>query len=336
MFQIRYPSLDVLPPMSVAMPYDVLIGYVGADSGARIGKNAELETRMRSWPLMNDTLRQMGKYLYRMADWDPVRYVQYKREIDLWHYGAHPDSMYHTDEMSRRVDSLPPGPPGRYTLSLESMEAEVVKRYLKLWPNSAQRVAVGALLRSSYILRVRILSIDSTYNYLSNSGAKRYAATAVVMDTIKGQRYLDMCIDQSESYRWPPLETRRKPGSAVESIDCPVIRFEYLPNIYWAGIWEPTPSVRFTRDTAFMKHDGSFRLQIGQEMMVFLSFSNRLLDDDCDYFNLDVNTTCSWGVIRIQNGNVFDLNNVWGAGTTVSYPTFKSAMQSLIGQISNP
>lgn len=337
MFQIRYPCLDALPPMSVSMPYDVLIDYVAADSGARTGGQADLITHVRGWTSMNDTLRQIGKHLYRMVDRDPARYAQYRCDVDLWHSGQHADSMYHRNHLFGRTDSTHAEYPQRYPMRLETMESEIAKAYVRAWGNASQRSAVGALLRSSYILRIRTISIDSTYNYLSNSGTKRYAVQAVVLDTLKGRRFVDMCADSTNAYRWPPdalIEGRG--GSPARNVGCPIIRFEYTPNMYWSGIWQPNPEVRFVRDTAFMTSDGSLRLVAGQEMIVFLGFGNRLLDDGYDYFDLDVNTGCSWGVLRIRNGNVLDLNDVWGSGIDVPYPVFRTAVQALIARICNP
>lgn len=337
MFRIRYPHPDTLPPMSVSMPYDVLIGYIAADSGARTGVPADLITHVRGWTSMNDTLRQIGKHLYRMVDRDPARYAQYRYDVDPWHAGQHADSMYRGNHLFGRIDSTHAGYPQKYSLRLETMESEITKAYVRAWGNASRRSAVGALLRSSYILRIRTVSVDSTYNYLSNSGAKRYAVQAVVLDTLKGQRFVDMCADSTNAYRWPPgALTEGRRGSMAQNIECPIIRFGYTPNMYWSGIWQPNPEVRFVRDTAFMTSDGSFRLVAGQEMIVFLGFNNRLLDDGYDYFDLDVDISCSWGVLRIRNGNVLDLNDVWGLGIDVPYPVFRAAVRTLIDRIDNP
>ncbi len=338
MFQIRYPFLSSLPPLLTSMPLDVLIGYIAADSALRHGQSQDLNARVLAWHSFNDTLRLLGKYLYKMVDWDPVRYRQYTREIELSHKGVSSDTLVHRDAAGNRIDSLPAGDPRRYQVILRSLESEIVRKYCKQWSVVGERKAVSALLNSDHILRVRALSVDSTRNYYNDdASAKRYAVTAEVLDVIKGIKYLDVCSDTVGGYLTPWQSGMFSPSanSVVSSNPCPRIRFEYHPGIYWSGPWNVSPPVQFNRDTTFITSVGEFTVQPNAEFVVFLSYRNPLLDDSFDYYNLDVATTASWGVLRIEDGMVSDLNNVWGA-TNVPYATFKSVATGLIQRICNP
>lgn len=70
------------------------------------------------------------------------------------------------------------------------------------------------------------------------------------------------------------------------------------------------------------------------ECIVFLTLGNQLIDDDFDYYNLDLNTSFSYGVLRVEDGNVIDLNHVWSP-TYLSVLKFKQRFEELVHQITN-
>ncbi|MDX9791161.1 MAG: hypothetical protein WCZ17_11065 [Candidatus Kapaibacterium sp.] len=65
------------PPYSTDMPLDVFIGYIALDS---VTRNVEIEDyyTFMNRQTYNDTIKTMMRYFYKMVEFNPVKYLNYK------------------------------------------------------------------------------------------------------------------------------------------------------------------------------------------------------------------------------------------------------------------
>lgn len=341
MFQIKSPILTSLPPLHTNMPLDVLVAYIGADSIARTIAPLQMQSMIDSMSTLNDTLKQFGRYLYKSVDWNPVMFMQYQLETQYRRKGISNDTLHFVDENGNPTDTAAGAPPDLYRISLTSAIPTLLGRYARFAPSGMSKEAARALLGSMYILRVRVDSVDSCRDYLSpEPSAQSFAVYATVLDTLKGRVFPNLCQNRSQ-YLQPYQQALRikdlapQPLSASPGIGCNKIRFEYWKGAYWTGVYSASGIPNFKRDTAFLDHEQHFIMRPSAECIVFLTFANPKVDDDSDYFNLDVNTARSYGVLRITNDAVIDLNQVWWpSNLTVSQ--FTTRFNQLVQQITNP
>jgi hypothetical protein len=70
------------PPYSTDMPFDVLIGYVALDS---LSKNVDIDDyyNFMNNQSYNDTIRTMMRYFYKMVEFNPEKYFNYKNNGEI-------------------------------------------------------------------------------------------------------------------------------------------------------------------------------------------------------------------------------------------------------------
>lgn len=339
MFQIRSPYLTSLPPLYTNMPLDVLIAYIGVDSIARNVNHLPLQSFFNSISSFNDTLKQYGKYLYRAIDWNPFLFQQYSNETQFRQIGPPPNEGLHfVDSNGAIADTALGAPAGLYKVGLPFNRTRIAGLYLRYLPDSLPETSMTALLGADYILRVAIDSVDSCRNYLTpEPNAQRFAVYARVLDTLKGRVFPNLC-QNANRYMMPfqsELQGKNNPQVPQSaSGPCNEIRFEMSKGTYRSGNWAVVGR-DFIRDTAFLDQSQNFVMHPGTECIVFLSFRNHLVDDDYDYYNLDVNSNLSYGVLRIHDGKVIDLNHVWSP-TELTLPQFMQRFEHLVNVMTNP
>ncbi|MEP7219474.1 MAG: hypothetical protein ABI876_11185 [Bacteroidota bacterium] len=295
MFQIQYPIIRSLPPLSIGMPLDILYSYIYADSLVRFDSTREGVKRIWNWSSSNDTLKNMVKYFYKMQDYNPVILAQYANEVDL----------------KRKVT---------YRVSLGDLQNALQEKLRALTQNIADRNAMYSLLRPDYILRIKVISKDSMINKRSSLGYYRYSVLAEVIDTLKGNVF-------QTAYSGSTIKTGG--DGHVQSVTHPLIRFQYTPINYFDPEGETDPTTYLERDSAFMTPTGEFTMNVGQEAVVFLRHVNHLSDYQYDYYDLDLDCRSSYNALPITNDNVSDVNHVWLPNTISSYSQWKSRFEGL-------
>lgn len=161
-YPLRWPERH--PPVSIYMPYDVLVGYIALDSVINWATTSERQYQVRSllWRRhsMDDTLKKIVRSMYAMTDYDPMLY-----EATLWDF---------------RFPQLPPF----------LLREEVLSAVKEAWgDDSASYRRDLALLRAHYIAHVKV--DDTVHIHIPrnvNGGIGRLVvATCRVLDLIKGQ-----------------------------------------------------------------------------------------------------------------------------------------------------
>ncbi|MFZ1571868.1 MAG: hypothetical protein WAT89_03935, partial [Candidatus Kapaibacterium sp.] len=82
MFQVKYPIIQSIPPISSDMPIDVILSYIYTDSLVRFFEKGTRK-KINSWTTMNDTLKSSVVALYKMVDYNPMIFRQYDGETGL-------------------------------------------------------------------------------------------------------------------------------------------------------------------------------------------------------------------------------------------------------------
>ncbi len=305
LYETQYPILRSLPPLSITMPWDILASYIYMDSLARFDNTNLTERTLDRWRyerMINDTLRGMAKYIYRMMDYDPSRFTQYIDEVDL--KGG-----------------------TRYKASLRGISSRVSPLIFESLPSTEPRAAFMALLESSYILRVKVCSIDSMPTNSSSRGAKYlYQVTADVLDTLKGQVFIPC----PEAQQLSQQKTSSMARTLSSHPGC--MQFVYVNGLYFNPRTIPpgAPDIYTARDPEFaFGRDSLFAMKAGQEAVIFAVHNGRLVDSANDYYHMRLDARTSFGALPIINGQVRDINHIWSDQTMLSYEEWKRQFMAL-------
>lgn len=304
MYQVRYPIIRNIPPLSSGMPFDIMFSYIVTDSLCRFAPQKDVTNLLKSWLVMNDTLRYATKYLYRMMDYNPIIFRQYQDQIML----------------------LRKAP---FTTSFQSTKDAIQKKFEQFVP-SQDKQAVKAVLGAEYILRVQVVKIDSISDKLV-AGQIRYRVTAKVLDTLKGQVY-------------QPAPCNSGHAVFDDAAPYPCIYFQYGEHNYFdasgsIGLMakgetiEPWPFNK--QDSAFMRTLNRFEMKPGQDAIIFLIHDAQLFDHEADYYELSLATNYSYNALPIINGKVRDVNAVWSNNLLMDYADWKARYQEIRNKILN-
>ncbi len=307
LYHHTFPILQSLPPLNSGMPWDVMAAYIVADSIARFDATNMVERGLRLARTLNDTIRGIARYLYAMADYNPVLLKQYGIEV-----------------------SLDRG--NRYHASILAIAQEAKETIWQATPNRTDARALFSGIQADYILRVHIIAVDSmvyrqgTYT----DGSYVYRVTCVVLDTLKG-RVFPSCTGDADN---------RDAAQQASAGSC--IQFLYTAKTWW----DPNATdmaltnrnhggLAFARDSAFCTGaiDSTFRMRTGQEAIVFLSYRNHLYDSTHDHIQLDLDPLASFGALPIINGRVRDVNHFWTNDLWTDYPAWRLRFLAIRNQL---
>jgi len=311
------------------MPLDVLISYIYLDSLLRSPLASTLEQRLESWTTLNDTLTYAAKCMCTLIDYNPIIFNQYTNEVGL-QTGSDSGLIITIKDKTYESHYIAP----KYYTSLDNLRYYLVGKMYRLLSTSSDtsisRMARSyfAILNSEYILRVQVVSIDSTMNKLSSTGYHRYNVTARVIDTIYGKT-----IPSSPTILQNSQHSIEK---ILSNNSSHYTSFEYAPNNYYVGLVSHRDiSADWIEDSSFKvsQSDHRFKLRPGQEAIMFLKFHNPIFDNQYDYFNIDVSRESSYNALPIIDGNIRDINHIWSDQTTISYSQWLAIVQNLIAKI---
>lgn len=295
MYQIRYPILRSLPPINTGMPYDVLRSYLYFDSISRFDIHQTVERASAQWNSSNDTLRNIATHLYRMADHDPIAFAQYQTEVGL------------------KLRS-------KYVASIASINENARSAIKRVVPKNEDRYALYSLIYTDYILRIRVVTIDSMLGKPRPSSMfpYRFRVTAQVLDTLKGSTFAPCESTGSASFK---NDERRMLGATPQ----PCIQFQYSHGNYFHSkeIGSNGKWIYPEQDPEFMAGDGVFMMKPGQEAIVFLRHYASLSDSTADYFDINLEPNASYNALPVINGEVRDLNRIWSPGQSLTYAAWK-------------
>lgn len=291
MYQEQYPIIRSLPPLSTGMPFDILLSYIYLDSCARFDTGETVLRKLFHWSTMNDTLKGMLTYYYKLTDYNPIIFNQY-----LW-------------ETNLKIRS-------KYVAALRPVADALREALLRTAPHREEAQALHAALYADNILRVRVVSVDSMLGKPEPSPLNPYVyrVTAEVLDTIKGRVFAG-CGDMQ-------AKTNQDHGTAQSTAPC--IRFIYARGSYYQVLGDnadlPNPP---KRDPAFTSYEGGFTMHPGEEAIVFLGQIPSLVDSSNDYFNVWLQSLTSYNALPIIAGMVRDVNHFWSTSDLVTYADWK-------------
>ncbi len=320
MYEERFPIIRSIPPISTDMPLEILLGYLSLDSTLRFGTDMILEATLNSMTSMNDTIAGAIKYLYLLKDYNPTIFKQYAEEVWLHKYHSH-SNIYDTTLQKLISGSYIE----KYRANLDKFVISTTNKYKELIPADSERKALYSMAYADYILRVEIMSVDSTHNKHTSNIGYRYQAKANVKEILKGQSL--NCIENSDKIK--------KETDEIQTGICDIY-FQFLPASYSCVYSDRIDKLYSLIDTNFTDNkNGLFYMKPGQEAIVFLTYANSKYDTLFDYFDLDVEPRCSLNALPIINETVYDVNHVWTQSGVEIYFAWKNRYMYLKNKIIN-
>ena len=322
MFQHQFPIIRSIPPLSITMPFNVLLSYIYTDSLLRFANGKTLKNRVSTWNTLNDTLKWMVYADYTMSDFNPIIYSQYWEETANWRIS---NSSIRT---TNQFDTLPKFA-GKYNASFNSIKPTLDVKIAEVLPNQSEAQAIMSLLTCNYILKIKVIAIDSMIDKLSaNSfpGSYYYRVTAIVYDTIKGKVLPPQ----------PSESSIRKNEKVLTTSGEQLIQFGYTNRAYHSlGVVGHEGIHRYSEpDSAFLRENGiDFSMKLDQDAIVFLNYFDNIIDITNDYFDLCLNPLASLNALPIIDGNVRDVNKVWSSSLLMDYSSWKNRANELITKI---
>lgn len=284
-YWLRVPIITALPPLNSDMPQDVLSAYVHLDSLSRFNTDVDMIQSHDTWVGQPGLLKKTLASHYRAMDYDPLRYQQY--------------------EMETAMKS-----PSRYKTPVISMTRFLPGALQKSLSNTGERNALMSVLLPDYVLRVKVLAVDSVPTNAPYANMSEYicSATVQVLDTIKGRRFPSS-----------PCEGMHGNGSSIVPGAPPCLQLQYYPNNYFPD----SPENIYDEDSAFSNSERKFTMPVGQEAVVFLTFIDQKFDSTSDAYLLNPEPNASYNALPIMNGQVRDINHIWSSETMTSYADWK-------------
>jgi hypothetical protein len=307
MFQMQYPIIRSIPPLSIGMPYEILLSYIYLDSLLRFSTDFQQDSLLNTWNVMNDTIANSIKYFYKIMDYDPIIFNQYVGEVSI----------------NKKNDTI-----GKYLSNLYDLKNKIAFK-LKDFANTSEKNALFTLLYSDYILKIQVINIDSTTDKRAPDfllGRKRYNVYAMVLDTIKGKNFINQYQEGNA--------IAKDNKSSIQVQNPSIISFQYLNICYYQHPYYPDIQyLNIQNDSAFMNGSGGFVMHPNQKAIVFLRHCNHLFDYQNDYFDLDIESLSSNNALPEIDGYVRDINNIWSETTLQSYAVWKENIMQLIQKI---
>lgn len=314
--QLRWP--DRHPPVSIYMPYDVLLGYIAMDSVMNWATTRERVLRVRSFlerrMTFDDTLKKIVRSMYAMADYDPTLYEATLRDF--------------------RYPQLAP----------TMMREGIIEAVMRAWSNDTANLNRDlALLRAHYIAHVKVEDTVHVLGTYAGRWTTLVVTTCRVLDLIKGQVLLPC--DLSFTHDAPIQHTKPKVLKPWSS-GTPCLQFTYIPDMRLEGIIDVGLD-----DDPRLGH----AIVPGKEYIVMLTLPTLCRDTVSnslgDYYELvplviDLPCTDEWGFrmsvaaypIVLDNSGIPVVHmpkNEFGWGTEVALETFKQRLRDRITEIRN-
>ena len=299
--EYKISLFETYPPLVSDMPYDVMLGYIIADS---LRRNPEYydEEEFFQRQQYADTLKYMMRYVYEMMDYDPIRFYHF---------------------MKYRI-AAPWDPPEMMMGNIYDLLCSTLYKY----DNS---FAMTHIFQSYYILHIKVadtLRIPTIDNEYCGNVTE---VSLEIIDTIKGRTF---------PMKYSPLYKGNTTASIIknENDRNNIQSFHPQTNLvmWYCNGW-PLGGI-YSGKKLVDSNDVTY-MQKGKEFIVFLI--PRLLcyaqpSKDMYYLPapLSYSSSCN-GMYQIENGFVIDPGNDFGLGNQVPLDTFKNNIQSIINSIKN-
>ncbi len=304
------PYYDYSPVLFPSMPYEIMFSYVLIDSMLKHAPETpgiveSLFERFDSGEVApdNDTLNYAYKYLYKISDYDPLLFWDYVMNGQGHGRNMHAFMLYN-----------------KLTDCIEKATNGQQKRLM---------------LRSFWILHIYVDATTVWEKYeTSKDHLKDYTMVyANVLDTIKGKTLpnLNTMLFADSSNNTNSSSTKISiPNNNINLI------FDYCNQWNLNGDNAHVLVIGDEVQGAMKDENGDPWIKTNREYIVLLAPNYRCSYEWQNYYALwPVSGLYSRGMYPIENGNVIDLGNVWGWGTSVPIGVFKQNLNTLINEIKN-
>ncbi len=303
--EFSYPKMSYFPPLSMGMPFDVLIGYVYLDSIFRTVPISVMDSAIGDYRVPNsgaigysDTLRKLAKYLYEIDDYDPIRFSQYT------HLNA-PGTRY---------------PSGGPLYVSKNIFGAITSKF----PDTMR---TALLCMSDYIAHVKVTGLLNMLDPDSLIPARSAVkVTCNVLDLIKGQ-VIPGCIPDT-------LYSSRKAKSATLFGSPSCLQFEY--RLDWPRINHGDLT---TNEDSTYVINGHPWIQADSEYIVYLSIQSLGYDSISSYCTIKprITTESKMGsMYPVVGGIVLDPYDEMGFGMGLTADDYKSKLRARIYSLLHP
>ncbi len=295
-FYYRYPIPYQTPMLEPSMPYDIMLGYIYADSLLKSAGMKSVWTAAKELQ-DNDTMRYVQKYRYLLSDYDPMRYHTY---------------LGTTQNFGKNSGS--------------GVESRLIIRTREL-PNGFIN---DVLTASRYILHVTVNSIE-----VDDNGEERpaYLSTRVVyttvIDTIKGQVLPSFAGSVSSINKPIEPQTNFIFQYCNEWTRARRSNNEWIEPIKSMYDDEGNPWVMPNREYIIFANPYCLCEDVQNVQGTWQG--HRYIE----IFPGAGNGSSTYGMYPIKNGMVLDEGNDFGWGTSVPLTVFKQQLQQQINIIKN-
>jgi hypothetical protein len=290
-----YPVLQHIPQLTSDMPLDIMISYIVLDSVCKYGRLDQFNEFIDR-QTYNDTIKKMMNYLYRIKDFDPIKFIfsqYYKYNQISSEYYIHPSNVIST--IIKKVKSISPSP------FLDNI-----------------------LLSSDYIFHIRVIDTTRRITPSANIFKDLAIVNFEIIDTIKG-RNIPNCKNISLNFQQNNADLINKPSNCSQ--------FEY--RLYWNRSKYPPSDIVFDRTTNNLVDSlDQPWVKSNKEYIVFLQLHslcyNNINEYYCVYPNVIPSETCT--MYPIENGIVQDPGNEFEF-SNYNIQNFKNELRNRIQQI---
>ncbi len=296
-----FDRLEYVPPLSVYMPIDAIIGYIGVDSIRRSIVLEDLQEFLGR-QTYNDTIKYIMRFFYQMVDYDPIKYALYEN------YGDYA------------------------TCPVPFIEDEVVNHFTKVCTNKGDDL----LMRAYYIAHVKISDTYNTTDTTAIVYPRGVNVTCEILDTIKG-RVIPACYDLNQYSTNKSNDVQTLPTDCIQftyALDWPRGNMDgYESTILIGTDGYPWTGIK----PKLIDSLGNEWIQKNKEYIVFLKPVLACETDSSVYYSI---FPAGWGfetygLYPIENGIVYDPNDDFGFGNNLTTAVFKERLRARIQSIIN-
>ncbi|HRE57189.1 MAG TPA: hypothetical protein PLW09_05150 [Candidatus Kapabacteria bacterium] len=317
MYQMQYPVLQNVPPLNTGMPLEVLYSYIYLDSLLRNVDYRDFQNRLKPWNTINDTLKFLAQGLTILKDYDPIRYNQYRIESHLRGF-KQTHGMVVPIDSTLHAENTPVHYPETYKSDIFTIENQILGKFRDIkertggFTNDNRLIDV---LSADYVYRATVIAVDSMKSkyYLKDTTRRiiyDYRVIVTIQDTLKGKVLKPITINNTltnhDNHKYLAQEHQQ------------YYQFQYS-----------THHCDETLSPLIQKPDGFIHLVPGQELIVFLSFSDFLLDCHNDYYDNLLDLSCKSYILPITNGTVHDIKKVWSSTGSIPYTDWKNEFMQI-------
>lgn len=315
-YRYQFQRLASVPPIYTTTPWQHAVEYLVVDSVCRTYTAKQIKDSVLGAAVGFDSLCFLYRTIYSLYSYNPAVMRQYELETRYDEVG-NINILANGDTVATTT--------GRYKCSISDFRSIVIERFDHDYQSDTLRRAMKAALFSDVIVMGSVMQIDSQRiagtGYDSVPTEYYYRVRLCLLDSLKG-------LAGVPSYHVTANGTQSSGG------DQSYIDIDYSTATYRPGSYSNIDVDFPIADTSLLNTESRLALEPQDTVVVFLRFQSFMYDVDKDYFRLSIAPDRSLGVMKIQNGKIFDPNGIWGLGMLpYSYAVWRSKFDNVVSGI---